>query len=182
MFLLIHTFVLTSLSCYSITKLNILCHISYFVFVFLYKPTTNLFKFLFLCLGDNVEHMDHSTGTNDKSPELDIKFTNSLSYAERLLLKKHRRTDLDGLPTPRLDSNATTPRTYKTDSTTPRFQTFPEREDSFDSDSKSVKHPPNHLKNTPEHTKRIILYQGLFTYTADVQTIDNNTFFQSLNV
>ncbi|VDI33768.1 dynactin 1, partial [Mytilus galloprovincialis] len=84
---------------------------------------------------DNVEHMDHSTGTNDKSPELDIKFTNSLSYAERLLLKKHRRTDLDGLPTPRLDSNATTPRTYKTDSTTPRFQTFPEREDSFDSDT-----------------------------------------------
>ncbi|CAG2210271.1 ABCC5 [Mytilus edulis] len=84
---------------------------------------------------DNVEHMDHSTGTNDKSPELDIKFTNSLSYAERLLLKKHRRTDLDELPTPRLDSNATTPRTYKTDSTTPRIQSFPERENSFDSDT-----------------------------------------------
>ncbi|CAC5405405.1 unnamed protein product [Mytilus coruscus] len=95
---------------------------------------------------DNVEQMDHSTGTNDKSPEIDIKFTNSLSYAERLLLKKHRRTDLDGLSTPRLDSNATTPRTYKTDSTTPRIQSFPEREDSFDSDNSTTPRIQSFLK------------------------------------
>lgn len=84
---------------------------------------------------ESVVQRDHSTGTVDRSPELDIKFTNSLSYAERLLLKKHRRTELDELPTPRLDSNSTTPRNYRTDSTTPRFTVFPEREDSFDSDT-----------------------------------------------
>ena len=50
--------------------------------------------------------MDHSTGTYDSQREIDIKFntssnTTSLSYAERLLLKKHRRTDVATLFTPR---------------------------------------------------------------------------------
>ena len=93
--------------------------------------------YMYIYTGENVVHIDHSTGTSDNSPQqLDIKFTNSLSYADRLLLKKHRRTEVDELSTPRLSSSTTTPRTYGTDSTTPRVRSFPDREDSFDSDSK----------------------------------------------
>jgi len=46
--------------------------------------------------------MDIATGTSDQAKEIEIKFnTNSISYADRLLLKKHRRTDVDSLFTPR---------------------------------------------------------------------------------
>lgn len=79
-----------------------------------------------------MSQMDHSTGTVQRSPELEIKFTNSLSYAERLLLKKHRRTEVDELPTPRLGSD--TSRTSGTGSTTPRAQPGFFVEDSFDMD------------------------------------------------
>lgn len=79
-----------------------------------------------------MSQMDHSTGTVQRSPELDIKFTNSLSYAERLMLKKHRRTEVDELTTPRLG----TPRTSGTGSTTPRAQLGFNTEDSFDMDGK----------------------------------------------
>ncbi|XP_052216731.1 zinc finger B-box domain-containing protein 1-like [Dreissena polymorpha] len=47
-------------------------------------------------------NVETSTGTLDKQQEIDIKFnTSSMTYAERLLLKKHRRTDVEALFTPR---------------------------------------------------------------------------------
>lgn len=46
--------------------------------------------------------MDSSTGTGEDQQDIEIKFnTSSMSYAERLLLKKHRRTDVDALFSPR---------------------------------------------------------------------------------
>ncbi|XP_045201118.2 zinc finger B-box domain-containing protein 1-like isoform X2 [Mercenaria mercenaria] len=59
-------------------------------------------------------NVDSSTGTGSSTQEVEIKFnTASMTYAERLLLKKHRRTDVDSLFTPREDgdlSAAPTPR------------------------------------------------------------------------
>ncbi|KAJ8308681.1 hypothetical protein KUTeg_013555 [Tegillarca granosa] len=59
-------------------------------------------------------HMDMGTGTMDDKPDVEIKFnTSNLSYAERLMLKKHRRTELDKVNTPRIgdaDSEMSTPR------------------------------------------------------------------------
>ncbi|XP_060600348.1 zinc finger B-box domain-containing protein 1-like [Ruditapes philippinarum] len=47
-------------------------------------------------------NVDTSTGTADSSQEVEIKFnTASMTYAERLMLKKHRRTDVDRIFTPR---------------------------------------------------------------------------------
>ncbi|KAL4219963.1 hypothetical protein ACF0H5_020374 [Mactra antiquata] len=69
-------------------------------------------------------NVDSSTGTADTNQDIEIKFnTSSMSYAERLLLKKHRRTDVDTLftprdgdisaaPTPRHTSGNITPRSY----------------------------------------------------------------------
>ena len=53
--------------------------------------------------------------------EIDIKFSNNITYAERLLLKKHRRTDVDALFTPRdsIPSIQNTPR-YSTRETSRR--------------------------------------------------------------
>ncbi|KAJ8309401.1 hypothetical protein KUTeg_014275 [Tegillarca granosa] len=49
-------------------------------------------------------HMDMGTGTMDDKPDVEIKFnTSNLSYAERLMLKKHRRTELDQVNTPRIE-------------------------------------------------------------------------------
>ncbi|XP_012938442.1 uncharacterized protein LOC101863985 [Aplysia californica] len=47
--------------------------------------------------------VDESTGTVEESKALEIKFTHTLSYAERLMLKKHRRTELAEMHTPRLE-------------------------------------------------------------------------------
>ena len=47
-------------------------------------------------------NVDSSTGTADPQQDIEITFNNtSMSYAERLLLKKHRRTDVDTLFSPR---------------------------------------------------------------------------------
>lgn len=57
--------------------------------------------------------MDSSTGTGEQLQDIEIKFnTGSMSYAERLLLKKHRRTDVDALFTPResQENSGETPR------------------------------------------------------------------------
>lgn len=52
--------------------------------------------------------IDSGTETK-KPPPVEIKFSSNLSYAERLLLKKHRRTDVDKSETPRV-SLPSTPR------------------------------------------------------------------------
>ena len=49
--------------------------------------------------------MDESTGTPEQTRVPEIKFTSTLSYAERLLLKRHRRTELAEVSTPRLGGN-----------------------------------------------------------------------------
>ncbi|WAR28648.1 ZBBX-like protein [Mya arenaria] len=46
-------------------------------------------------------NVDTSTATQDEQQNIEIKFNSSISYADRLLLKKHRRTDVDALFTPR---------------------------------------------------------------------------------
>jgi hypothetical protein len=49
-------------------------------------------------------NIDGSTSTNpvrDSTPE--IKFHSSMTYSEKLLLKKHRRTELETLSTPGVD-------------------------------------------------------------------------------
>ena len=51
--------------------------------------------------------VDTSTGTIEEKRPIDIKFTNTLSYAERLMLKRHRRTELAEIQTPRLDESRT---------------------------------------------------------------------------
>ncbi|GFO16535.1 Zinc finger b-box domain containing protein 1 [Plakobranchus ocellatus] len=50
--------------------------------------------------------VDESTGTPEESKVPEIKFTSSLSYAERLLLKRHRRTELAEVATPRLGNQS----------------------------------------------------------------------------
>ena len=70
-------------------------------------------------------NVDHSTGTNDPQQDIEIKFnissnTSSLSYAERLLLKKHRRTDIETLFTPRSTRGSTQPTPRGMRSVTPR--------------------------------------------------------------
>lgn len=60
--------------------------------------------------------IDSGTETK-KPPPVEIKFSSNLSYAERLLIKKHRRTDVDKSDTPRL-SLPPTPRL--------NFQSMPE--------------------------------------------------------
>ncbi|GFR96426.1 zinc finger B-box domain containing protein 1 [Elysia marginata] len=50
--------------------------------------------------------VDESTGMPEESRVLEIKFTSTLSYAERLLLKKHRRTELAEVSTPRLGNQS----------------------------------------------------------------------------
>ncbi|XP_050407791.1 uncharacterized protein LOC126822866 [Patella vulgata] len=48
-----------------------------------------------------------STSTQEVNQPIEIKFTNNnLSYAERLMLKKHRRTDVGHITTPRSNSSA----------------------------------------------------------------------------
>lgn len=50
--------------------------------------------------------VDESTGTPEQSRVPEIKFTSTLSYADRLLLKKHRRTELAEVSTPRLGNHS----------------------------------------------------------------------------
>ncbi|KAK3727242.1 hypothetical protein RRG08_049869 [Elysia crispata] len=50
--------------------------------------------------------VDESTGTPEQSRVPEIKFTSTLSYAERLLLKRHRRTELAEVSTPRLGNQS----------------------------------------------------------------------------
>ncbi|KAH9490719.1 hypothetical protein Btru_032888 [Bulinus truncatus] len=45
--------------------------------------------------------LDESIGTTEQSILPEIKFKSTLSYAERLMLKKHRRTELAEMPSPR---------------------------------------------------------------------------------
>ena len=48
-----------------------------------------------------------STSTQEKKDPIEIKFTtHGVSYADRLLLKKHRRTDVDHMTTPRGTSSS----------------------------------------------------------------------------
>ncbi|KAK3578595.1 hypothetical protein CHS0354_002166 [Potamilus streckersoni] len=51
-----------------------------------------------------VVNVDTATTTTEvNAPEIEVKFnTHSLSYAEKLMLKKHRRMDLESLSTPRV--------------------------------------------------------------------------------
>lgn len=75
-------------------------------------------------------NVDSSTGTSDVKQEVEIKFNEtSMTYAERLLLKKHRRTDVDTLFTPR-DGNASAgPTPRYTPRQTPRsYRDMPQRE------------------------------------------------------
>ena len=70
------------------------------------------------CLAVNV---DSSTGTIDRPQDIEIKFnTSSLSYAERLLLKKHRRTDVDTLFSPRSAPGSAQPTPRAVRSVNPR--------------------------------------------------------------
>ncbi|RUS75532.1 hypothetical protein EGW08_016700, partial [Elysia chlorotica] len=50
--------------------------------------------------------VDESTGTLEQSRVPEIKFTSTLSYAERLLLKRHRRTELAEVSPPRLGNQS----------------------------------------------------------------------------
>ena len=50
--------------------------------------------------------VDSSVGTVEEKKSVDIKFTPTLTYAERLMLKKHRRTELSESSTPLLDDES----------------------------------------------------------------------------
>ena len=69
-----------------------------------------LFAALLLYCSFAVMMVEHSTSTttdsdNHKQAVADLKFSpHSLSYAQRLMLKQHRRTDIGHLGTPRLGS------------------------------------------------------------------------------
>lgn len=93
--------------------------------------------------------IDSGTETK-KPPPVEIKFSSNLSYAERLLIKKHRRTDVDKSDTPRLslpptprlnfesmpeDSHSEvempfTPRSQQT----PRIEAYPQRDNEEQDD------------------------------------------------
>lgn len=71
-------------------------------------------------------NVDSSTGTPQRPQDIEIKFntssnTSSLSYAERLLLKKHRRTDVETLFTPRSAPGSAQPTPRMVRSVTPRY-------------------------------------------------------------
>lgn len=69
-------------------------------------------------------NVDSSTGTAEQQQDIEIKFnTASMSYAERLLLKKHRRTDVDALFSPREGSE----RVSETPRMTPRQRSGAQR-------------------------------------------------------
>ncbi|XP_033759710.1 zinc finger B-box domain-containing protein 1-like isoform X2 [Pecten maximus] len=46
--------------------------------------------------------VEFGTSTIEEKENIEIKFTSTMSYADRLLLKKHRRTEVDKMATPRL--------------------------------------------------------------------------------
>jgi hypothetical protein len=85
--------------------------------------------------------VDSGTETKE-APPVEIKFSSNLSYAERLLIKKHRRTDIEKSDTPRMSLPPTprlnfampqeshsevempfTPRSQQT----PRIEAYPQR-------------------------------------------------------
>ncbi|XP_056005117.1 uncharacterized protein LOC125659401 isoform X1 [Ostrea edulis] len=85
--------------------------------------------------------VDSGTETKE-APPVEIKFSSNLSYAERLLIKKHRRTDIEKSDTPRMSLPSTprlnfsmpkdshsevempfTPRSQQT----PRIEAYPQR-------------------------------------------------------
>lgn len=73
----------------------------------------NWFSSLLYFMTITAVNVDSSTGTAEQQSDIEIKFnTSSMSYAERLLLKKHRRSDVDALFTPRdgQDNTGETPR------------------------------------------------------------------------
>lgn len=75
-------------------------------------------------------NVDSSTGTAETKQEVEIKFnTSSMSYADRLLLKRHRRTDVEALCTPRAGeaSGEPTPR-YTPRETTRSYRDGSQRE------------------------------------------------------
>ena len=74
------------------------------------------------CFPTSAVNVDTSTGTGDSSQEVEIKFnTASMTYAERLMLKKHRRTDIDSIMTPRENGDVNpTPTPRKTPRERPR--------------------------------------------------------------
>ncbi|XP_061177824.1 uncharacterized protein LOC133186611 [Saccostrea echinata] len=93
--------------------------------------------------------VDSGTETK-KPPPVEIKFSSNLTYAERLLLKKHRQTDIEKTDTPRVSLPATprlnfpsmpddnhsevqmpfTPRSQQT----PRIEAYPQRSKTEDED------------------------------------------------
>uniref|UniRef100_A0A2C9LZ62 Uncharacterized protein n=1 Tax=Biomphalaria glabrata TaxID=6526 RepID=A0A2C9LZ62_BIOGL len=50
--------------------------------------------------------LDESIGTTEQPRVPEIKFKSTLSYADRLLLKKHRRTELAEMSTPRIGNSS----------------------------------------------------------------------------
>ena len=96
-------------------------------------------------LGSKASSRGVDSGTETQQPPpVEIKFSSNLTYAERLLLKKHRRTDVEEMDTPRVEMPPTprlpaplsprdayqgvempvTPR----DTATPRIEAYPRRE------------------------------------------------------
>ncbi|CAL1530576.1 unnamed protein product [Lymnaea stagnalis] len=70
-----------------------------------FQPTVSPSKRIASPVKSPVFTLDESTGTADPHNVPEIKFKSTLSYADRLMLKKHRRTELAEYPTPRLGSS-----------------------------------------------------------------------------
>lgn len=126
-------------------------------------------KFLSTIVGHSVPTgVDSGTETKE-APPVEIKFSSNLSYAERLLIKKHRRTDIEKSDTPRMSLPSTprlnfsmpkdshsevempfTPRSQQT----PRIEAYPQRayaenEEQDDIEGKrQTKIPGNRILNS----------------------------------